>query len=84
MPFFKSKPRTIEAEQYRAGAAQQARGVCYVACLGSEWRPAHVHTAHNNQAVILEDGDWVVPEPDGIHFYPIKPDIFAKNYEPAE
>jgi len=39
----------------------------------------HVHTAHNNQAVELEDGDWIAPEPDGVHYYPIKPDILALN-----
>jgi hypothetical protein len=83
MPFFRAKPTRIEAEQFREGAvAQQARGVCNGMCLDGAWRKAHVHTIHNNQAVVLEDGDWVVPEPDGVHFYPIKPEIFAARYEP--
>lgn len=42
----------------------------------------HVHTAHDNQAVALEYGDWVMPEPDGRGFYPIKNDIFVARYEP--
>jgi hypothetical protein len=33
--------------------------------------------------VILEVGDWIIPEPDGIHFYPCKPDIFEATYEPV-
>lgn len=40
-------------------------------------------TVHD-QRCYLSPGDWVVPEPDGVHFYPIKPDIFAKKYEAVE
>jgi hypothetical protein len=43
-----------------------------------------VHTAHKNQLVILEDGDWIIPEKDGVHFYPCKPDVFAATYEPFD
>ena len=42
-----------------------------------------VETIHKGQSVTLADGDWVIPEPDGIHFYPCKPEIFQKTYEPA-
>jgi hypothetical protein len=34
--------------------------------------------------VILDVGDWIIPEPDGEHFYPVKPDIFEKTYEAVE
>lgn len=43
----------------------------------------HLHTIHEGQKVSLEVGDWILPEPDGVHFYPCKPDIFAATYEPA-
>jgi hypothetical protein len=33
---------------------------------------------------IVEDGDWLITEPDGRGHYPCKPDIFAATYEPAE
>lgn len=46
------------------------------------WRIS-VMTAHE-QRVMLADGDWVVPEPVPNRFYPIKPDIFAATYEPAD
>lgn len=36
------------------------------------------------QSVFLAKGDWILPEPDGEHFYPCKPDVFAKTYEPVE
>lgn len=43
----------------------------------------HVHTIHNNQIVLIEVGDYIIPEPDGVHFYPCRPDIFEATYEPV-
>lgn len=40
---------------------------------------AYVVTIHD-QRVYLENGDWIITEPDGEHHYPCKPDIFAKTY----
>ncbi len=42
-----------------------------------EW---YVITIHG-QRCFIQPADWVVREPDGIHHYPIKPDIFAKKYQ---
>lgn len=39
-----------------------------------------VTTAHN-QRVYLEGGEYIVPEPDGRGYYPVKPDIFLNTYE---
>ena len=75
---FRKKPVVVEAWQYRIHSSRMERGVC----ICSESRDGHVHTAHNNQLVVLQNGDWILPEPDGIHFYPVKPDIFAATYEP--
>ena len=79
MPKFRKKPdaRIFEPTQFK-GLAN--KGVC--ACTASP--NLHVHTIHAGQVCDLEDGDWVMPEPDGIHFYPIKPDIFDATYEPVE
>lgn len=41
---------------------------------------AYVMTLHE-QKVYLEPGDWVVAEPDGVHFYPIKDSVFKGLYE---
>ena len=41
-------------------------------------------TIHQDQEVAVEIGDWVIPEPDGIHYYPCKPDIFDATYEKVE
>lgn len=39
----------------------------------------YVVTIHE-QRCYIERGDWIVPEPDGVHFYPVKNDIFQKTY----
>jgi hypothetical protein len=75
MPKFRKKPVVIEAEQFvhpataPMGVYTEEDGRCYVVTI-------------HKQKVYLESGDWIVPEPDGIHYYPIKPDIFANTYEP--
>lgn len=87
---YRKKPVVIEADQYKE-RGKLVKGMCSdLSCLidgkideYGKCEP-HVHTIHNNQEVILEIGDWVIPEPDGIHFYPCKPDIFKATYEPAE
>lgn len=57
------------------------RGLCNsITCHRSNNKP-HVHTIHEGQIVNLEHGDWIMPEPDGVHYYPIKPNIFAATYE---
>lgn len=86
MPRFQSKPRMITAEQYRH-PSMQPQGVCFCAdgCPVASEDPsesqAHVHTMHGDQAVMLEEGDWIVPEPDGIHYYPIKDEVMKANWE---
>jgi hypothetical protein len=72
---YRKKPIVIEAEQYLEGHPL-VEGVCK--CLG---RFPHVHTIHDNQIVVLDFGDWIIPEPDGVHYYPCKPDIFAETYD---
>jgi hypothetical protein len=82
---YKSKPRTIEAEQFSEFSSAPLKGVCGYgnSCPTGYLGGLHVHTIHNNQVVLIEDKDYVVPEPDGIHYYPVKPEIFEKNYEPV-
>ena len=40
----------------------------------------YVETIHLQKAY-LDEGDWIIVEPDGQHCYPCKPDIFKDNYE---
>ncbi|WP_306317282.1 MULTISPECIES: hypothetical protein [unclassified Streptomyces] len=43
----------------------------------------HVTTIHGETATV-RPGDWIAREPVPGRFYPIKPDIFARSYEPAD
>ncbi len=43
---------------------------------------AYVTTIHG-QIAYLNDGDWVITEPDGEHHYPCKDEIFRSLYRPV-
>lgn len=95
MPIFQSKPKKIRAYQFteelmcaavldhnppagvKVGYANThpERREVYSAKL-------YVVTIHG-QRTNIEIGDWIIEEPDGVHHYPCKPDIFEKSYEPA-
>lgn len=81
MSQYRKKPVVIEAVQY-VEYGRLVKGMCNsMSCFREHDKP-HVHTIHGNQVVLLEVGDWIIPEPDGKHFYPVKPDIFEATYEP--
>ena len=82
MALYRKKPGVIEAEQY-VEHGKLVKGMCNsVSCHHDEGNPnPHVHTIHNDQAVDLEVGDWIIPEADGEHYYPCKPDTFEATYE---
>ena len=87
MSKFRKKPIVVEAWQhttYGTGMFTKTKGVCQShSCYGQN--PfMHVHTIHNGQICAVQEGDWIIPEPDGIHFYPVKPDIFEVSYDPIE
>ena len=77
---FKSKPTVIEAEQWHGPESSPMTGVF---CVGNtdDWSNYYVVTIHGERAG-LSPGDWVIQEPDGVHHYPCRPDIFAARYEP--
>lgn len=81
MPKFRKKPVVIEAVQY-VEYGKLVKGMCNsMSCYSAGNTEPHVHTIHNSQIVLLEVGDFIIPEPDGEHYYPCKPDIFAATYE---
>jgi len=78
---FRKKPVEIEAEQYTK-YGKLVKGMCNSqTCFVSVCNEPHVHTIYNNQIVLLEIGDWIIPEADGEHFYTCKPDIFEQTYD---
>ena len=83
MPKFRKRPVVIEAVQY-VEYGKLVKGMCNsMSCYQAGNTEPHVHTIHDNQVVNLAIGDFIIPEPDGKHFYPCKPDIFAATYEPV-
>jgi hypothetical protein len=78
---FRKIPVIIEAVQYTE-YGKLVKGMCNSrSCYSNGNTEPHVHTIHNNQVVNLEVGDWIIPEPNGVNFYPCKADIFASTYE---
>lgn len=84
MPKFVKIPVEIEAKQWTLSPGDAFK------C--DEWPmvkfdhgtgQCYLETIHAGQRVNLEKGDWILPEPDGVHFYPCKPDIFAATYRPS-
>lgn len=82
MAAYRKKPVVIEAEQFFYDGPR-VHGVFYPS-VSEDGRTyigdAFVITVHD-QRVYLENGDWVIAEPDGEHYYPCKPDIFVDRYE---
>lgn len=81
MAQYRRKPgKIIEAHQWNSDEGDAGHE-------GVEWDSAtnqcYVVTVHGQRAY-LADGDWILPEPDGVHFYPCKPDIFADSYEAVD
>ena len=75
---FRKKPVVIEAEQYNG--SNNPFGAAKINKDGK----SYIETMHEGQVVILEPGDWVIPDGKPGTFYPCKPDIFEKTYEPVQ
>lgn len=80
---FVSIPTEIQAEQWFPG--KEVSGVTEIVYANPDGtvvgksKFGSCITIHNQEAIV-SPGDWVITEPDGIHHYPCKPDIFAKKY----
>ena len=85
MPKFKKKPdEKIYLPNQYTEYGKLVKGMCNsISCYQLGSTEPHLHTIHDGQICNLVVGDWIMPEPDGEHFYPIKPHIFAATYEPV-
>lgn len=85
MSQYRKKPVVVDAEQFSYDRPQVC-GVFYPSRSedGKTYEgDAFVITMHN-QRVYLQNGDWIIAEPDGEHFYPCKDDVFQATYEPVK
>lgn len=73
---YRKKPvvAEVEAEQFFQNQAPWPKGV-FLAGFSH-----FVITIHGQETKVV-DGDWIIEEPDRIHYYPCKPDIFEATYE---
>ena len=78
MPLFRKIPKIIEAVQFDDIPRDDPPGVFR----RPEDDSPYVVTIHG-QRCYIESGDWMIPEPDGIHYYPCKDDVFKATYEIA-
>lgn len=91
MKTYRRKPGTVRAVQFDPqGVHKMAlpEGVIGIPSPGADnWAyegcQFSVTTIHGQNAEVVA-GDFVVLEPDGIHYYPCKPDVFLDRYEPAD
>ena len=82
---FRKKPIVIDAEQF---LATKKSFDAVLAMGGLDWEPGTMGTESfivktlEGQR-IASRGDWIIKGVNG-EFYPCKPDIFEKTYEPVE
>ena len=85
MPKFRKRPVEIDAEQFVPNK-HVPRGMKLWpdenGAIPRDMSWGFVITIHG-QRQHVQAGDWIVIEPDGVHHYPIKPDIFEATYEPV-
>ena len=76
MAKYRKKPIEVEAVQYIRPPAPHGVFI-------DETGKASVVTIHGHRTPV-NPGDWIITEPDGVHHYPCKPEVFAATYEPAD
>ena len=90
MPFFRKKPKVIEAVQWTGDPSDGCWDAIAAMHRGdhfySERQPdgtLHLLVSTLEGTMRALPGDWIIK---GVHgeVYPIKPDIFAETYDPAE
>lgn len=71
------KPITVEANQWFIG--DMLPGVQY----DRSMRQHFIETIYNNQRIYLEEGDFVILEPDGVHYRCEKQVTFLETHIPG-
>lgn len=89
MAKWRTKPQIKEAAQWFPGKivpgvwGQPGQPRCPCHRTGGDHELPHVTTIHGN-LVHIQPGDYIVAEPDGVHYYPCKPDIWERGHERLE
>lgn len=87
---YRRKPTIVEAEQFFLGRLPWPKGVIdgriipFIAQDRMSCTLPYVQTIHSGQPVLVQDGDWIIAESDGQHYYPCKAEVFTASYELAD
>jgi hypothetical protein len=81
MPLFRKKPVVIEARQTGQDYDQDCEILGWCKGNANDYPFFSIHTLEGVYNVT--PGDWVIKGVEG-EFYPCKPDIFEKTYEPVD
>lgn len=79
---FRKKSGVIEAMRYTGRNMQECADFC-PAILGDVMSDEKLRIPTLEGKMIASVGDWIIKGVAG-EFYPCKPDVFAKTYEPAD
>lgn len=82
MPLFRKKPVVIEAVQYGPYTAPSLDVVLFLDGAGARATSDGIIIPTLEGDHLARPGDWIIKGVSG-EFYPCKPDIFEKTYEPA-
>ena len=80
---FRKKPVVIEAVQYDGANSVEIENFSEGAIVKNGGKSDEMHVTTLEGLVYAVTGDWIIKGVNG-EFYPCKPDIFDKTYEPAE
>jgi len=88
MAFYRKKQIVVDAAQWDPDSLTEQPAPHEPDELGVIWQygpegqvVSGIVTTIRGQETLVAIGDWVIKEPDGIHHYPCKPDIFEQTYE---
>ena len=83
MPKFRKKPVVIEAVQYTHTSLNECLAFCRSSARSRHCDDFALVITTLEGEMLVSMGDWIIKGVNG-EFYPCKPDIFEKTYEPVE
>lgn len=81
MPMFRRKPVVVEAVQWTTEPSEDVKAFFRGTNWASDFDGGIFLDTPDGIRLIAKPGDWVIKDADG-KMFPIKPDVFAENYDP--
>ena len=90
MPNFQKKEVVVANQWFPGNKAEGVQGDdpnmwCGCVIMGGPCDKPHVHSSsYTGGALLVVPGDWIVADPDGVHYDIIKPDVFEETFKQVE